>query len=92
MFETRCVIFEKLYRRFRMIRLCHSQLIVTVGSYVPHPRQRLVPTFFNNLQISNLDSTDSEVWNLKLYTDGGLPSVFSLPLAISVNIGGSDGR
>ena len=44
---------------------CHSNLIFSILSYISHPRKSLISTLFNYLQISDLYSTNCEIWNFK---------------------------
>mmetsp|Transcript_7224 Transcript_7224/g.9802 ORF Transcript_7224/g.9802 Transcript_7224/m.9802 type:complete len:224 (-) Transcript_7224:894-1565(-) len=75
--------------------LSHSQLVVSISSDISHPRQGLVSTPFNNLEVTNLYATNSKIWNLKLDGYGSLPGVFtrvvSLLLAATVSFTGTDG-
>ena len=48
------------------MELRHSQLVISIGSNISNPRQRLVATLFNNLEITYLNATNGKVWNLKL--------------------------
>mmetsp|Transcript_24877 Transcript_24877/g.73561 ORF Transcript_24877/g.73561 Transcript_24877/m.73561 type:complete len:342 (-) Transcript_24877:557-1582(-) len=47
----------------------HSDLVVARRGDVPHPRQRLVAAFLDDLQVSHLDARDSVVRDLKLDPD-----------------------
>uniref|UniRef100_A0A0E9XMI6 Uncharacterized protein n=1 Tax=Anguilla anguilla TaxID=7936 RepID=A0A0E9XMI6_ANGAN len=50
--------------------LLGSQLVISVLSDVSNPRQGLISTFLNDLQVAHLDSRGSEVRDFKLHADG----------------------
>mmetsp|Transcript_7049 Transcript_7049/g.17211 ORF Transcript_7049/g.17211 Transcript_7049/m.17211 type:complete len:226 (-) Transcript_7049:752-1429(-) len=70
--------------------LRHSQLIVSVRCYVPYPRQGLVTALFDDFQISHLNATHRKVRNFKIDTNGFLPRVFSLLLAVGIDVRSTD--
>ena len=45
-------------------------IIIAVLCDVPHPGEGLVATFFDNLEVADLDSRYRKVRNLKLHRDG----------------------
>ena len=53
---------------FVIIDMCismHSYLIFSILCDISDPWQSLIPTFFNDLQIADLNTTYSEIWNFK---------------------------
>jgi len=47
----------------------HSNLIVAVLGDVTYPRQRLISTLLDDLQVSDLDTRDCEIGDFKLDAD-----------------------
>jgi hypothetical protein len=50
--------------------MTHLPIIIAVLGDISNPRQRLIPTFFNNLEIPNLDTRDRKVRDFKFDSDG----------------------
>ena len=49
----------------------NAPVVITILRDVTDPRECLVAAFLDDLQVSDLDAGDGEVWNLELYGDRG---------------------
>jgi len=59
---------KSTYQLKLFLTLPHSNLVLSILSNVSDPWKSLIPAFFNNLQVSDLDSTHCEIRDLKLHS------------------------
>jgi hypothetical protein len=52
--------------------MVYVERITSVLGDVSHPRESVVATLFNNLEISHLNTRNGIVWNFKLDSNGRL--------------------
>ena len=63
-----------------LFKICslHPDLVFTILSDVSHPGKCLVATLLYDLEVADLHSRDSEVWDLELDLDGNATVLLSL--------------